>query len=429
MVEMASGEAMATWLPIIWIGLLGTAVALYVVLDGFDLGIGILFPFSPEEDDRDVMMNSVAPFWDGNETWLILGGGGLFVAFPLAYGIIMSGFYLPVIIMLLALVFRGVAFEYRWVAKPSHSSWDIAFAGGSITAAFMQGVILGGLLHGLPVKDGHFAGGMLDWLQPFPLFVGFATVAGYALLGATWLVMRTTGEVAAQAREQARGLLFVVLAAMVIVSLWTPLSSDRIWDRWFTLPNFIYLSPIPILTAICALTVWRGLVNGHDNAPFFGTVATLPARLCGPCNLHAALSRPTHSHDLGCGRSSLFATLHVDWNSSLPTPHSWIHRVRLLDVSRQSKTRRGLSLTSPGKLQPMAVMSGRIHMRHGKRQVLVRGLLGTVSRRRSAIERDGRCFFSGDAENLLVLRDGAGWPRSNVRDADHIIHAERSMTG
>jgi cytochrome d ubiquinol oxidase subunit II len=151
--------------------------------------------------------------------------------------------------------------------------WDIAFAGGSITAAFMQGVILGGLLHGLPVKDGHFGGGMLDWLQPFPLFVGFATVAGYALLGATWLVMRTTGEVAAQAREQARGLLFVVLAAMVIVSLWTPLSSDRIWERWFTLPNFIYLSPIPILTAVSALTVWRGLVNGHDNAPFFGTVA------------------------------------------------------------------------------------------------------------------------------------------------------------
>lgn len=273
MVEMASGEAMATWLPIIWIGLLGAAVALYVVLDGFDLGIGILFPFSPEERDRDVMMNSVAPFWDGNETWLILGGGGLFVAFPLAYGIIMSGFYLPVIIMLLALVFRGVAFEYRWVAKPSHSLWDIAFAGGSITAAFMQGVILGGLLHGLPVKDGNFAGGMLDWLQPFPMFVGAATVAGYALLGTTWLVMRTEGDVAVKARDQARGLLVVVLAAMAIVSLWTPLSSDRIWDRWFTLPNLIYLSPIPILTAVAALTVWRGLHSGHDNAPFFGTVA------------------------------------------------------------------------------------------------------------------------------------------------------------
>jgi cytochrome d ubiquinol oxidase subunit II len=273
MVEMASGEAMAMWLPIIWIGLLGAAVALYVVLDGFDLGIGILFPFSPEEQDRDVMMNSVAPFWDGNETWLVLGGGGLFVAFPLAYGIIMSGFYLPIIIMLLALVFRGVAFEYRWVAKPDHRWWDIAFAGGSITAALMQGIILGGLLHGLPVKDGHFNGGMLDWLQPFPLFVGLATVAGYALLGTTWLIMRTEGEVAAQARVQAPGLLIVVLAAMTIVSFWTPLAEPRIWDRWFTLPNLFYLAPIPILTALAALTVWRGLANQHDNAPFFGTVA------------------------------------------------------------------------------------------------------------------------------------------------------------
>lgn len=273
MVEMASGEAMATWLPIIWIGLLGAAVALYVVLDGFDLGIGILFPFSPEEQDRDVMMNSVAPFWDGNETWLILGGGGLFVAFPLAYGIIMSGFYLPVIIMLLALVFRGVAFEYRWVSKPHHHWWDIAFAGGSITAALMQGIILGGLLHGLPVKDGHFNGGMLDWLQPFPLFVGLATVAGYALLGTTWLIMRTEGAVAVQAREQAPTLLLAVLAAMTIVSLWTPLAEPRIWERWFTLPNLFYLAPIPILTALAALTVWRGLANHHDNAPFFGTVA------------------------------------------------------------------------------------------------------------------------------------------------------------
>ena len=273
MVELASGEAMATWLPVIWVALLGTAVALYVVLDGFDLGIGILFPFSPEEQDRDVMMNSVAPFWDGNETWLVLGGGGLFVAFPLAYGIIMSGLYLPMIIMLLALVFRGVAFEYRWVAKPQHSSWDIAFAGGSITAAFMQGVILGGLLRGLPVQDGHFAGGMLDWLQPFPIFVGFATVAGYALLGTTWLIMRTEGEVAGQAREQSRVLLFVVLAAMAIVSLWTPLSEPRIWERWFTLPNFFYLSPIPILTAAAALMIWRGLSDHHDSWPFIGTVS------------------------------------------------------------------------------------------------------------------------------------------------------------
>lgn len=266
------GEA-KDWLPIVWVGLLGAAVALYVVLDGFDLGIGILFPWSPDEADRDVMMNSVAPVWDGNETWLILGGGGLFVAFPLAYGLIMSGLYLPIIIMLLALVFRGVAFEFRWVAKPNHWFWDLAFAGGSITAAFMQGVVLGGLLHGLPVDGDRFAGGMLDWVAPFPLFVGVATVLGYSLLGATWLIMKTEGEVAIQAREQAKVLLFAVLAAMAVVSLWTPLAETRIWERWFTLPNLYYLAPIPLLTAAAALIAWRGLATGSDTSPFLATIA------------------------------------------------------------------------------------------------------------------------------------------------------------
>lgn len=261
------------WLPLVWIGLLGTAVALYVVLDGFDLGIGILFPLSPAEDDRDVMMNSVAPFWDGNETWLVLGGGGMFVAFPMAYGIIMSGLYLPVTIMLLALVFRGVAFEFRWVAKPKHAVWDWAFIGGSIVAAFMQGVILGGLLQGLPVKDGVFAGTVLDWMTPFALFIGCATVAGYALLGATWLVMKTEGEVAETARHQARFLLPVVLIAMGVVSLWTPLAFDRIWDRWFTLPNMFYLAPIPLLTALAAFMCWRGLERREDLSPFVAAVA------------------------------------------------------------------------------------------------------------------------------------------------------------
>ncbi len=263
----------ATWLPVVWIGLLGTAVALYVVLDGFDLGIGILFPLDQEETHRDVMMNSVAPFWDGNETWLILGGGGLFVAFPLAYGIIMSGLYLPMLIMLLALVFRGVAFEFRWVAKPKHAFWDLAFSGGSIVAAFMQGVILGGLLQGLKVENGAFAGGSLDWLTPFPLFIGCATVAGYALLGATWLMMKTEGEVAVAARQHARILLPVVLVMMGIVSLWTPFAFDRIWERWFTWPNLAYLAPIPILTAIASFIAWRGIERGEDTSPFLACVS------------------------------------------------------------------------------------------------------------------------------------------------------------
>lgn len=263
----------ATWLPVVWVGLLGAAVMLYVLLDGFDLGIGILFPANPEEQKRDVMMNSVAPFWDGNETWLILGGGGLFVAFPKAYGIIMSGLYLPVIVMLLALIFRGVSFEFRWVAKPKHHFWDIAFAWGSIVAAFMQGVILGGLLQGIAVKDGMFAGGPLDWLAPFPIFTGLATVAGYALLGATWLTMKTEGEVAIESRERAKPLLFAVLIMMIGVSLWTPYQFPRIAERWFQWPNILYLSPVPFLTAAAAWSCWRGLEDGSDTRPFFSAVA------------------------------------------------------------------------------------------------------------------------------------------------------------
>jgi cytochrome d ubiquinol oxidase subunit II len=261
------------WLPLVWVSVLGVAVALYVVLDGFDLGIGILFPTNPDEADRDQMMNSVAPFWDGNETWLVLGGGGLFVAFPLAYSIIMPAVYLPVIIMLLALVFRGVAFEFRWVAKPHHQFWDLAFAGGSIVASFMQGVILGALLQGIEVSGNAFAGGTFDWLSPFSLLTGVAVVAGYALLGATWLVMKTDGEVATRAREHAKQLLPVVLAALLVVSLWTPFAIPRIYERWFSFPNFLILSPVPLLTAYAAWSCWSGLAEGREVKPFISTIA------------------------------------------------------------------------------------------------------------------------------------------------------------
>jgi cytochrome bd ubiquinol oxidase subunit II len=263
---------MTVWLPLVWAAILGVAVAMYVILDGFDLGLGILFPMYPAEEDRDVMMNTVAPFWDGNETWLVMGGGGLFVAFPQAYGVIMSSVYLPIIIMLLALVFRGVAFEFRWVAKPKHALWDLAFAGGSITAAFMQGVILGALLQGVTVKDGAFAGGMLDWASPFALFTGLAVVAGYALLAATWLIMKTEGELAHAARDHAKRLLLAVLFAMAVISLWTPLTIPRIAERWFTMPNLLYLSPVPVLSLVAALVCWRGLAGKAENSPFFAAI-------------------------------------------------------------------------------------------------------------------------------------------------------------
>ena len=264
---------MEWYLPVIWAGVIGVAVALYVVLDGFDLGIGILFPFARNEAERDQMMNSVAPFWDGNETWLVLGGGGLWVAFPQAYAVIMPALYLPVIVMLLALVFRGVAFEFRWIAVTSKKYWNFAFVAGSELAAFAQGVILGGLIQGIRVENGQFAGGPFDWATPFALLCGLGVVAGYALLGATWLVMKTDGPVQASARQNAVTLLLVVLGFMALVSLWTPLTIPRIAERWFSLPNIFYLSPVPIVTALVAFAAWRALARGAEFLPFFCAIA------------------------------------------------------------------------------------------------------------------------------------------------------------
>jgi cytochrome d ubiquinol oxidase subunit II len=262
---------MEWYLPVIWAALIGTAVAMYVILDGFDLGIGALFPFARNEMQRDQMMRSVAPFWDGNETWLVLGGGGLWVAFPMAYAIIMPAMYLPVIVMLLALVFRGVAFEFRLVSE-SKSWWNFAFTFGSVLAAFSQGIILGGLIQGIKVENGQFAGGHFDWATPFTLLCGAALVAGYALLGATWLIMKTEGEVAVRARSQAKILLLVVLAFMAAVSLYTPLAFERIAQRWFSLPNFYYLWPVPLLTALLAYALWRWLEQRRDVLPFVTTI-------------------------------------------------------------------------------------------------------------------------------------------------------------
>ena len=262
---------MEWYLPLIWAGIIGSAVVLYVILDGFDLGIGMLFPFARDDKERDQMMASIAPFWDGNETWLVMGGVGLLVAFPLAYSIVMPALYLPVIVMLLALVFRGVAFEFREIGA-NKALWNTAFAAGSTVAGFAQGVILGGLIQGIAVKDGAYAGGTFDWATPFALLCGFGVSFGYALLGATWLVMKTTGPVADRARTEATWLLYAVLAFMAAVSLWTPLAFPRIRDRWFALPNFFFLWPVPLLTALTALVAWRSLRRDGDTVPFVATI-------------------------------------------------------------------------------------------------------------------------------------------------------------
>ncbi|MGH6768064.1 MAG: cytochrome d ubiquinol oxidase subunit II [Xanthobacteraceae bacterium] len=259
-------------LPLIWAGVIGLAVALYVILDGFDLGVGILFPFAKTDKEQDQMVHSIAPFWDGNETWLVLGGAGLWVAFPRAYAVIMSALYLPVIVMLLALVFRGVAFEFRAIARSSKPYWNVAFYGGSSLAALSQGIVLGGLIQGINVKDGAFAGGAFDWATPFALLCGLGVLAGYALLGATWLVVKTDGEVANRSRTQAKLLLLAVLGFMGIVSLWTPIEFERIATRWFSTPNIYYLWPVPILTALTAFAAWRWLENGRELPPFLAAI-------------------------------------------------------------------------------------------------------------------------------------------------------------
>ena len=263
---------MEWYLPLIWAGIIAIAVVMYVVMDGFDLGIGLLFPFAGSEIERDQMMRSIAPFWDGNETWLVLGGAGLFVVFPGAYAVIMPALYIPVIVMLLSLVFRGVAFEFRSVSR-SKSGWSLAFTLGSGLAAFAQGVILGNLIQGVTVRNNAFAGGSFDWARPFPVFCGLAVMAGYALLGATWLVMKTEGPVARRAREHAKSLIVLVLVFMVGVSVWTPLMEPRIAQRWFVTPNIFYLWPVPVLTALAAFGGWRWLERGRDIPPFLTAIA------------------------------------------------------------------------------------------------------------------------------------------------------------
>jgi cytochrome d ubiquinol oxidase subunit II len=264
---------MESYLPVIWAAIIGLAVAIYVIFDGFDLGIGILFPFAETERERDQMMNSVAPFWDGNETWLVLGGAGMMVAFPLAYSIILPALYLPVIVMLLALAFRGVAFEFRWIGVTSKRHWTFAFAAGSTLAAFCQGLILGGLIQGIKVENGAFAGGAFDWITPFAVLCGLGLVAGYGLLGATWLIMKTDSSVAKRARIEAKLLLLAVLAFMAIVSIWTPLAFERIAVRWFSLPNILFFWWVPAATALVAFAAWRWLETGREVLPFLAVIA------------------------------------------------------------------------------------------------------------------------------------------------------------
>ena len=258
-------------LTVIWAFIIAFAVLVYVVLDGFDLGLGMLFAVEPEGDDRDLMMNSVAPVWDGNETWLVLGGGGLFAAFPLAYALILPAIYAPIMAMLLALIFRGVAFEFRWRTTRWRRVWDLAFIGGSAMAALTQGIALGALLQGITIDmpARSYAGGWWDWLTPFSLTVGAAVMVGYMLLGATWLVMKTEGPLQARMRRRAWTLGVVTVGFMGLVSLWTPFLQDGYYSRWFGGWNLVLAAGVGAAVLALAFGMFRTLmVKHHDYWPF-----------------------------------------------------------------------------------------------------------------------------------------------------------------
>ncbi|MDI1286864.1 MAG: cytochrome d ubiquinol oxidase subunit II [Reyranella sp.] len=268
-------------LPVIFAFIIAFAIFAYVVMDGFDLGIGILFMAIPAGRERDSAMNSIAPVWDGNETWLVLGGGGLLAAFPLAYGMILSALYAPIIAMLLALVFRGVAFEFRWRDPAHRAFWDAAFSIGSVVATLAQGITLGGLLQGVAVANREYAGGWFDWLSPFSVLVGVSLVVGYALLGATWLIMKSEGTLQDRCYGLALRLGIAVIVAMAAVSAWTPYLREAYWLRWFAWPQVLFTAQVPLLVVITSAVFFFSLRRRHHYTPFLMTLGLFTLGLLG----------------------------------------------------------------------------------------------------------------------------------------------------
>ena len=273
--------AVSVDLTVIWAFIIAFAIFAYVVMDGFDLGIGILFPSIEAGVERDRAMNAIAPVWDGNETWLVLGGGGLFAAFPLAYAILLPATYPLIIAMLLGLVFRGVAFEYRWRDPRHRAFWDWAFCGGSLVAALSQGMVLGAMLQGVTIADRAYAGSWFDWLTPYTLLTGAGTVAGYALLGACWLVWKTSGKCQLHAYRMARYACAITVVLMGAVSLYNIVLRPEYEERWLSAPEIYYAWPIPIATAIIAIWLWRSLWKGREVLPFWLGIALFVLGMVG----------------------------------------------------------------------------------------------------------------------------------------------------
>lgn len=256
-------------LTVIWAAIIGFAIVAYVVMDGFDLGIGILFQSLEPGPERDTAMNAIAPVWDGNETWLVLGGGGLLAAFPLAYAIILPALYAPIIAMLLALVLRGVAFEFRWRDPRHRAFWDRAFHIGSLVAALAQGITLGAMLQGIAISGRSYAGGWWDWLTPFSLLTGASLIVGYALLGAAWLIWKADGPLQAKAYARARVAGLLLLAAIGVVSLATLGLEAKYYRRWLAFPGVIATAQVPLATGVISVLFFRALTARREALPFF----------------------------------------------------------------------------------------------------------------------------------------------------------------
>ncbi|WP_251357795.1 cytochrome d ubiquinol oxidase subunit II [Kangiella sp. TOML190] len=268
---------------LIWAGLIAFAVLAYIILDGFDLGIGILFPLIKDKTDRETAMNTIAPIWDGNETWLVLGGGGLFAVFPLAYSVILPALYMPIILMLIGLIFRGVAFEFHWRATKLQSLWDRGFFLGSLIAALCQGIALGALVQGISVENRVYTGGWWDWLTPFSITTGIALVVGYVLLGATWLNLKTTERLQQQARAIARVAAFATLAAIGVISLWMLLIEQQYLERWFNAPAIYGLMVIPLLVLTLGAWLVRDIFRGKELSPFLISIGLFILSYVGLC--------------------------------------------------------------------------------------------------------------------------------------------------
>lgn len=268
-------------LATLWAFIIAFAVFMYVVMDGFDLGIGILFPAFAPGEERDQAMNAIAPVWDGNETWLVLGGGGLFAAFPLAYAIVLPATYPLIVAMLLGLVFRGVAFEFRWRDPRHRAFWDFAFTAGSLVAALSQGMILGALLQGIVVEGRAYAGGWLDWLTPYSLLTGVGVAAGYALLGAAWLAVKVEGRAEDHAYRLLPRAAAATLALMAAVSAATPFLAIEYWQRWFTMPALLFTAPVPVLTATIAVSLFLAIRRRRRWAPFLLSLALFALGMAG----------------------------------------------------------------------------------------------------------------------------------------------------